>query len=271
MVVIMEESVDYSEITQENLTIRERGNLSAQEYLRVVETFNKVLEYKEKFRNSLEAKLSAISKEVNDNLENLETLLRNVDIYDQNIDKISSNVGNLYSEENAIKAQYEELLNGSAMEAPKPEEKNHEDQEGSREILIQRRRNYLDNLDKSFKRMDSELLSIEKLRAELTNARGEILVKKDGAKKKVRLLEEAGKKLKERREEFRLSRNELAKLTRITPNIIEAVEEGWVNKFPESAYLRAMLGQLEAQLEAHKAEQKAQEEMSIRQPCSRSV
>ena len=197
MVVIMEESVNYSEITQENLTIRERGNLSAQEYSRVVETFKKVLDYKEKFRNSLEAKLSAISKEVNDNVENLETLMRNIDIYDQNIDKISSNVGNLYSEENAIKAKYEELLNGSVMEGAEPAEKNQDDQEGSRELLIQRRRNYLDNLDKSFKRMDSELLSIEKLRAELTNARGEILVKKDGAKKKVRLLEEAGKKLLE--------------------------------------------------------------------------
>jgi septal ring factor EnvC (AmiA/AmiB activator) len=195
MVVIMEESVNSSEITQENLTIRERGNFSAQEYSRVVETFKKVLDYKEKFRNSLEAKLSAISKEVNDNVENLATLLRNIDIYDQNIDKISSNVGNLYSEESTIKAQYEELLNGSAMEGTEPAEKNHEDQEGSRELLIQRRRNYLENLDKSFKRLDSELLSIEKLRAELTNARGEILVKKDGANKKITLLEEAGKKL----------------------------------------------------------------------------
>jgi septal ring factor EnvC (AmiA/AmiB activator) len=195
MVVIMEESVNYSEITQENLTIQERGNSSAQEYSRVVETFKKVLDYKEKFRNSLEAKLSAISKEVNDNVENLETLLRNIDIYDQNIDKISRNVGKLYSEESSIKAQYEELLNGSVMEGPEFAEKNHEDQEGSRELLIQRRRHYLDNLDKSFKRLDSELLSIEKLRAELTNARSEILVKKDGAKKKNRLLEEAGKKL----------------------------------------------------------------------------
>ena len=195
MVTIMEESVNYSEITQENLTIRERGNSSAHEYSRVVETFKKVLDYKEKFRNSLEEKLSAIGKEVNGNVENLETLLRNIDIYDQNIDKISSNVGNLYSEESSIKAQYEELLNGSAVEGADPIEKNQEDQEGSRELLIQRRRNYLDNLDKSFKRLDGELFSIEKLRAELTNARGEILVKKDAAQKKIRLLEEAGKKL----------------------------------------------------------------------------
>ena len=195
MVVIMEESVNYSEISQENLTIRERGNSSAHEYSRVVETFKNVLDYKDKFRNSLEEKLSAIGKEVNGNVENLETLLRNIDIYDQNIDKISSNVGNLYSEESSIKAQYEELLKGSVVGGEESVEKNHEEQEGSRELLIRRRRSYLDNLDKSFKRLDSELFSIEKLRAELTNARGEILVKKDGAQKKIRLLEEAGKKL----------------------------------------------------------------------------
>ena len=195
MVVIMEESVNYSEITQENLTIRERGNSSAHEYSRVVETFKNVLDYKDKFRNSLEEKLSAIGKEVNGNVENLETLLRNIDIYDQNIDKISSNVGNLYSEESSIKAQYEELLKGSVAGGEESVEINREDQEGSRELLIQRRRSYLDNLDKSFKRLDSELFSIEKLRAELTNARGEILVKKDGAQKKIRILEEAGKKL----------------------------------------------------------------------------
>ena len=195
MVTIMDESVNYSEITQENLTIRERGNSSAHEYSRVVETFKNVLDYKDKFRNSLEEKLSAIGKEVNGNVENLETLLRNIVIYDQNIDKISSNVGNLYSEESSIKAQYEELLKGSVVGGEESVEKNQDEQEGSRELLIRRRRSYLDNLDKSFKRLDSELFSIEKLRAELTNARGEILVKKDGAQKKIRLLEEAGKKL----------------------------------------------------------------------------
>ncbi len=196
----MEESVNYSEIEQENLTIRERGNSSAREYSRVVETFKKVLDYKEKFRGSLEAKLSSIGKQVNGNVENLETLLRNIDIYDQNIDKISSNLGNLYTEESSIKAKYEELLNGSSLENTSVEpgsEANNEDPEGSREFLIQRRRNYLENLDKSFKRLDGELFSIEKLRAELTHARGEILVKKDEAQKKIRMLEEEGKRFLE--------------------------------------------------------------------------
>tara|TARA_B100000686_G_scaffold294167_1_gene324191 strand:+ start:57 stop:845 length:789 start_codon:yes stop_codon:yes gene_type:complete len=193
----MEESANYSEISKENLDIREHGNSNAREYSRVVETFTKVLEYKEKFRVSLEAKLNFIGKQVNTNVDNLETLLRNIDIYDQNIDKISTNLGNLYAEENSIKSQYEELLNGSSQENNplEPSNKsNTDDPEGSRETLIQRRKNYLDNLDKSFKRLDSELFSIDKLRGELTNARGEILVKKDEAQKKIRLLEEEGKR-----------------------------------------------------------------------------
>jgi len=193
----MEESVNYSEIAKENEAIRERGNSNAREYSRVVETFKKVLDYKEKFRISLEAKLNSIGKQVNSNVENLETLLRNIDIYDQNIDKISTNLGNLYVEESTIKAQYEELLSGSSQENNISEpgiESNSEDPEGSRELLIQRRKNYLENLDKSFKRLDSELFSIDKLRTELTNARGEILVKKDEAQKKIRLLEEDGKR-----------------------------------------------------------------------------
>ena len=194
----MEESTNYSEISKENLATRENGNANAREYSRVVETFTKVLEYKENFRVSLEAKLNFIGKQVSGNVENLETLLRNIDIYDQNIDKISTNLGNLYAEENKIKAQYEELLNGSSQENSPPELSNNklniDDPEGSREILIQRRKDYLDNLDKSFQRLDSELFSIDKLREELTNARSEILVKKDDAHKKTRLLEEEGKR-----------------------------------------------------------------------------
>ena len=193
----MDDSANYSEISKENLALREHGNSNVREYSRIVESFTKALEYKEKFRISLEAKLKSIGRQVNGNVENLETLLRNIDIYDQNIDKISTNLGNLYAEENTIKTEYEELLNGSSQGNSSSESVNRsniDDPEGSRDTLIQRRKNYLDNLDKSFKRLDSELFSIDKLREELTNARSEILVKKDDAQKKTRLLEEEGKR-----------------------------------------------------------------------------
>ena len=113
----MKESVNYPEIAKENATIRDRANSSTHNYSRVVDSFNKALECKERFRVSLEDKLSSIGKEVNGNVENLETLFRNIDIYDQNIDKISSNLDGLFTEESSIKTKYEELLNGSSKES----------------------------------------------------------------------------------------------------------------------------------------------------------
>jgi chromosome segregation ATPase len=187
-------------ITQDNFSIRERGVSSAREYSRIVETFSRVLLYKEKFRLSIEGQLASIGNQVKENIENLETLMRNIDIYEQNIDKISNNLGQLQTEENSIKTRYEELLSGStALDsiAVKSDDNGDDslDSASSREYFIQRRQNYLENLDKSFKRLDGELFSIEKLRSELTRARGEILVKKDDAQKKINFLEENGVRL----------------------------------------------------------------------------
>jgi chromosome segregation ATPase len=192
----MSNSNDSSHITQDNFSTRERGVSSAREYSRVVETFSRVLEHKEKFRLSIEAKLATIGNQVKENIENLETLMRNIDIYVQNIDKISSNLGQLQTEENSIKTRYEELLSGSpAVDTISMSSDDGLDSSDSREYLIQRRRNYLDNLDKNFKRLDGELFSIDKLRSELTRAREEILVKKDNAQKKISILEEDGIRL----------------------------------------------------------------------------
>ena len=188
-----------SQISQDNFSVREGGVSSAREYSRVVETFSRVLEYKEKFRMSIEGQLASIGKQVKENIENLETLMRNINIYVQNIDKISNNLAQLQTEENSIKIRYEELLSGSTELDSIVGDKNNDDLDsaGSREHLIQRRQNYLENLDKSFKRLDGELFSIEKLRSELTRVRREILVKRDGARKKINILEENGVRLLE--------------------------------------------------------------------------
>ena len=54
--------------------------------------------------------------------------------------------------------------------------------------------------------------------------------------------------LKKRREEFGISRIELAERTRITPSVLEAIEHGWSDKLPEPAYLASMLIILENEL-----------------------
>ncbi|SVD42998.1 uncharacterized protein METZ01_LOCUS395852, partial [marine metagenome] len=197
--VVMPEFNSSSQISQDNFSVREGGVSSAREYSRIVETFSRVLEYKEKFRMSIEGQLASIGKQVKENIENLETLMRNIDIYVQNIDKISNNLAQLQTEENSIKIRYEELLSGSTELDSIGGDKNNDDLDsaGSREYLIQRRRNYLETLDKSFERLDGELFSIEKLRSELTRVRREILVKRDGARKKINILEENGVRLLE--------------------------------------------------------------------------
>ncbi len=58
----------------------------------------------------------------------------------------------------------------------------------------------------------------------------------------------AGNILKQRRIELGLTRNQLAVQTRITSPIIEAIENGWVEKLPEKAYLSTMLSHLENEL-----------------------
>ncbi len=59
---------------------------------------------------------------------------------------------------------------------------------------------------------------------------------------------ESGQVLKNRRKELGLSRSELATKTRISISVIEAIENGWLQKLPEKAYLTSMLSLLEDQL-----------------------
>ena len=228
------------QISQDNIGIRERGISSAREYSRMVETFIRVLQTKESFRLSIESKLSSIGQQVKDNIDNLETLMRNINIYKQNIDKISNNLGQLQAEENSIKARYEELLNGStSMDSLViGEDKNNDDLDpaDSRAYLIQRRRSYLENLDQSFKHLDGELLSIEKLHSELTRARSEILIKKDEAENQMRTLEKNGarhledvrrieKELESSIDEERLIVNEFKRLVKDSEKILEINDE----------------------------------------------
>ena len=63
---------------------------------------------------------------------------------------------------------------------------------------------------------------------------------------------EAGRILKDRRIEYGISRNDLAIKTRITTPVLEAIENGWINKIPEGAYLSSMLNILEMELNLKK-------------------
>ena len=54
--------------------------------------------------------------------------------------------------------------------------------------------------------------------------------------------------LKEEREKRKISRTYLSKKTKISVNVIEALENGWINQLPERAYLCKMLRKIEEEI-----------------------
>jgi len=227
----MEESIKYSDTDQNNLTIRDRAHTSIYEYSRVVEAFNKVLDYKARLRSSLEAQLNSLGKAISVCMENLETLMGNIEVYDQNLDIVANNFNNLNTKEISIKTKYEELLNGSPKESETLEfcpEENIKDHNRAREVLIKRRHNYIDTLGKSFKYLDNELFGIEKLKLELIDAKDQISEKKIEAEKNICVLKESGKRLLEKVEnievELESSVNEEEELIAKLKSIVEKIE-----------------------------------------------
>lgn len=175
-----------TDIGQRNSVAREKGSAAAKEFSRVVETFNKVLQFKDKIGESLEADLAECGRQVKSTMENLETLTRNVEIYDQNLDKIQINLDQLHEDEKRIKLDYNALLQGMAEQSELAESQGNAESESttrslSRESLRERRQSFLKKLDEDFDHMDKELASIEKLSMELVQARGEISSKKEDA------------------------------------------------------------------------------------------
>ncbi|KMP12487.1 hypothetical protein UR09_01120 [Candidatus Nitromaritima sp. SCGC AAA799-A02] len=191
-------------IAQDNSAARERGQSVAREYERVVSTFNRVLQFKEKVRLSLENRIRELQDLLHTNGDKFNTLTRNLKIYDQNVEKIAGNLSDLLAEETRIKEQYNKLLQGASMEAvgaPAGEESLLEEHSGegglSTENLMQKRNHYLDNLSSSFQKLDEDLHSIDCLRKEMLNARSEILRKKEQALDKKAQVEENERQLSE--------------------------------------------------------------------------
>ncbi len=80
-------------------------------------------------------------------------------------------------------------------------------------------------------------------------SKSELANREDPAQIFQRSLLEAGRQLRERREQCGMSLRDLAQETRITTPVLEAIERGWVTRLPEPAYLCSMLPLLEQHLD----------------------
>ena len=182
----MSEYIKNTNVARDNSSARERGESIAREYERIVSTFNRVLEFKEKVRLSLENRVVNLQENIKNNAQKLSTLNRNIEIYDFNVSKIATNIDEILSEEMKIKDQYNKLLQGASMEMVGVNiddeifsEEGTKDGVVSTENLMQKRNHYIDGLNSSFHKLDDDLQSINCLRTELLNARSEIFRKKE--------------------------------------------------------------------------------------------
>ena len=199
----MNESNMNVNVASENSAARERGASVAREYERVVNTFNKVLLFKEKVRLSLEHQINELESYSARNEDQLNTLSRNIEIYELNILKSSENIEELLAEETRIKEKYNNLLQGASMDSVgvatlQEDELEGNSAEGTRsstEKLIQQRYHFLDNLNSSFQQLDNDLESINSLRTEMLQARSKICEKKEQAIEKKLILEENSREL----------------------------------------------------------------------------
>lgn len=193
-----------NEIASENSAARERGSSVAREYERVVDTFNKVLVFKEKVRLSIECRIRDVDDYLSQNIDKLNTLNRNIDIYDLNISKIAGNLEDLLLEETRVKEKYNRLLQGASMEMVGVDidneewsEKSSRESKPSTENLMQQRHYYLDNLNSTFQKLDDDLQSISSLQTEMLTARSEIFKKKEQALETKAILNDNGRSLEE--------------------------------------------------------------------------
>jgi chromosome segregation ATPase len=192
-------------IAEENIAVREKALIVAREFDRIVNTFKKVLEFKEKYGKSLEEKFDDLKIKLKDNLDQLEEVNHSIEIYDRNSEKIISNLKQLDDDERKFTDQYERLLRGIGLDGKGLGGENFEnsnisspngsDGQELRERLLCRRGEFLENLKHHFDKLDENLASVNDLKKELNESRTEISQRKFQALEKKEELEEMGKKI----------------------------------------------------------------------------
>ena len=104
----------------ENLDLQEKGGQVLREFTRVVNTFNTALKCKEKQRLTLIGKIDELRELIGENFQKLKTITRNIEIYNQNTQKIAATLENFNQREKLIKGQFELLLQGSQTNEENP-------------------------------------------------------------------------------------------------------------------------------------------------------
>lgn len=173
------------------------------ELQRVVDLFNRALLVKEKMRVFLMEKIVQSEKTRNEVFEKLKKVVRNVEIYDKNLEQIEERKAEGQKRETWLKTKYEEILHhasssqilalaneesdifgGICQELLSLNEEVAKINRGTnREELTKCREEYLRCLQKLFQKLDEQLSEIEKNKEKLKKYSAEIKRKKEKAVK----------------------------------------------------------------------------------------
>lgn len=180
----------------ENRKIRDKGSFIAREFDRVVETFTKSLEFKEKIRLLLQKEIDDLIKHCNETVRQHEAIVKNIALYDQNLRDISFTLERLAQKEKILRKRYERLLSGSFQDdelqgitsiggesqtedTPATLHPLVEEDSENQDNLINRKKKYFQTLDCFFKNLDDELSSITSIRANLNKENSKIVLMRE--------------------------------------------------------------------------------------------
>ncbi len=197
------DSFDSFDLNKELVSLKKEETMLVKELQRVVDSFNQALLVKEKIRISLMGKIVNLEKMRNEQFESLKKVIRNIEIYDNNLEQIVEKKSMISEKETRIKTRYEEILHGSsstplvALASEEGEIFNdvcqdllgiHQDLQkinkmANKEELMKCREEYLRGLQKLFQKLDEELVEIDRQKGKIKKFHFEIKRKKDKAKK----------------------------------------------------------------------------------------
>ncbi|MBI4384710.1 MAG: hypothetical protein HY579_11840 [Nitrospinae bacterium] len=163
-----------------NRALQDKGGSVLREFTRVVNAFSKALDQKDRQRESIKYKLEDLFGRIQNAAQKLETVVRNIEIYRQNNEKIAVALDNLAEREELIEEQFEKLMATPRFERDEGAgEANRQGGMSLREDLVRKRKQFLDGLDGIFRKLEEELAVIEGVRKEMERARMEIAIKNE--------------------------------------------------------------------------------------------
>ncbi len=177
--VTIEESYD---LDSDVAGLKKEEEKAINEFQRIIDAFNRILTFKKKNREILEKRVNESTQNRFDTFEKLKKVTRNMETYQKNIKNTEENLEEIGNKEAWLKEKYNEILRGKSIHLLSDPERDGNglfsdifydifetdiklqtsSNQVGRDMLENRRNDFMSRLNKLFNRLDSELLDIEK-------------------------------------------------------------------------------------------------------------